>query len=103
MIVVRLREAMERFRRLAGLRMTYRQLSLKTGISESTLQSIAARREYNTTLDTVARIAMALDCPLDYLLEMQPLSSAEKQSATTEEQTSFPLKPPIEDAHGPQN
>lgn len=79
MIIVRLRESMERFRRLAGFRMTYKQLSERTGISESTLQSIAARKQYNTTLDTVDRIAIALDCPLEYLLEQQPQSKFGKQ------------------------
>lgn len=72
MIAVRLREAMERFRRRTGHRMTYKQLAERTGVSASTLQSIAARSDYNTTLDTVSRIATALDCPLDILLEHSP-------------------------------
>lgn len=72
MIAVRLREAMERHRRLTGHRVTYRHLAELTGISESTLQSIAARRHYNTTLDTVDRIAVALQCPLGELLEHLP-------------------------------
>ena len=89
MIAVKLREAMERYRRLTGHRMTYRQLAAATGVSESTLQSIAARRDYNTTLDTVDRIAVALDCPLDVLLERltdapseQPMLAAEGDGAT---------------------
>ena len=69
MIVVRLREAMERYRRRTGVRVTYRELAARAGVSESTLQSIAARGGYNTTLDTVDRIAEALECPLDVLLE----------------------------------
>lgn len=72
MIAVRLREAMERYRRRTGRRMTYRQLAGVTGVSESTLQSIAARHHYNTTLDTVDRISVALDCPLAELLEQMP-------------------------------
>lgn len=79
MIAVRLREAMERFRRRTGNRITYRQLSERTGISESTLQSIAARKSYNTTLHTVDRIASALDCPLDVLLEQLPLALSTTQ------------------------
>ena len=69
MIVVRLREAMERYRRLTGHRMTYRRLAELTGVSASTLQAIAARKDYNTTLDTVDRIARALQCPIGLLLE----------------------------------
>ncbi len=72
MIVVKLREAMERHRRQTGQRMTYRQLNALTGISESTLQSIAARRGYNPSLDLIDRIATALDCPLELLLEQVP-------------------------------
>ncbi len=86
MIAVKLREAMERYRRLAGSRMTYRQLSGLTGISESTLQSIAARRDYNTTLDTVDKIAAALDCPLEVLLERVPESHVEQPLRATGEE-----------------
>lgn len=80
---------MERYRRLTGRRMTYRQLAAATAVSESTLQSIAARPDYNTTLDTVDRIAAALDCPLDVLLERlantpseQPMLAAEGDGTT---------------------
>jgi DNA-binding Xre family transcriptional regulator len=76
MIVVRLREAMEQHRRRTGSRITYRQLAQMTGVSESTLQSISARRHYNTTLDTVDRIAVSLACPLADLLEHIPLPQA---------------------------
>ncbi len=69
MIVVRLREAMERHRRRTGVRVTYKEVAVRAGVSESTLQSIAARGGYNTTLDTIDRIAGALECPLDVLLE----------------------------------
>ncbi len=84
MIAVKLREAMERYRRLTGHRMTYRQLSAATGISESTLQSIAARRDYNTTLDTVDRLAAALDCPLNVLLERLADAPSEQPTLTAE-------------------
>jgi DNA-binding Xre family transcriptional regulator len=103
MIIVRLREAMERFRRLAGFRMTYKQLSEKTGISESTLQSIAARSDYNTTLDTVDRIAIALDCPLDELLEQQPQSNFGKQPVVAASKKRLWVEPRSKDAHDPQD
>lgn len=72
MIVVHLREAMERYRLRTGHRMTYRQLAEETGISESTLQAIAARPGYNTTLETVDLIVSALRCGVDELLEHVP-------------------------------
>lgn len=83
MIAVKLREAMERHRRRTGLRMTYRRLAELSGISESTLQSIAARRDYKTTLDTVDRIAAALDCPLEVLLERMPDPPADEPPSPT--------------------
>ena len=103
MIIVRLREAMERFRRLAGFRMTYKQLSEKTGISESTLQSIAARSDYNTTLDTVDRIAIALDCPLDDLLEQQQHSNFGKQPLGATQKRSLWVESRSKGAHDPQD
>lgn len=74
MIAVKLREAMERYRRRTGRRMTYRALAQATGVSEYTLQSISARPGYNTTLDTIDRIATALECPLAELLEQLPVA-----------------------------
>lgn len=97
MIAVRLREAMDRFRRRTGRRITYKRLAEKCGVSESTLQSIAARRDYNTTLDTVDRIAVALDCPLDVLLEHVPVVGF-----TTEEPGQGPQRQAgVLDAKGP--
>ncbi|MBL8636197.1 MAG: helix-turn-helix transcriptional regulator [Myxococcales bacterium] len=103
MIVVRLREAMERFRRLAGFRMTYKQLSEKTGLSESTLQSIAARSDYNTTLDTVDRIAIALNCPLDDLLEQQNQATFGNQPVVAASKQRLRAEPRSKDVHGPQD
>lgn len=71
---------MARYRRRTGRRMTYRQLADLTGVSESTLQSIAARKDYNTTLDTVDRIAIALECPLAELLEHTPSKPSPRSS-----------------------
>jgi transcriptional regulator with XRE-family HTH domain len=83
MIVVKVREAMERWRRQTGQRMTYRQLSVLTGLSVSTLQSVAARKGYNPTLDLVDRIATALNCPLPLLLEQIPNASEEVGQKTS--------------------
>ena len=82
MIVVHLREAMERYRHRTGQRMTYKQLSSLTGVSESTLQAIVARPRYNTTLDTIDRIVAALGCSVGELLEHVP--NAEGGESTAE-------------------
>lgn len=69
-LVVKLREAMESHRRRTGIRLTYASLARETGISSSTLQSLAARRGYNTRLSTIARLCVALDCAPGDLLEL---------------------------------
>lgn len=70
-ISVKLREAMESYRGRTGTRLTYSSLADLTGISEDTLQSLAARSDYNTRLSTVARLCEALDCTPADLLELQ--------------------------------
>lgn len=70
-LVVKLREAMESYRRRKGVRLTYALLSRETGISQATLQSLAARRSYNTRLSTVAKLCTALDCTPADLLELE--------------------------------
>ena len=67
---VKLREAMEAYRRRHGVRLTYDSLSAKTGISVDTLQSLAARPGYNTTLSTVEKLCRALECSPGELLEL---------------------------------
>jgi len=74
MIVVHLREAMERYRLRTGHRMTYRELAGRTGVSESTLQAIASRPRYNTTLATIDRIVETLECSVGDLLEYMPIA-----------------------------
>lgn len=69
MIVIKLREAMERYRTRTGERMTYERLSEISGLSRATLESIGSRLDYNTTLDKVDRLCEALGCDLDGLLE----------------------------------
>ena len=67
---VKLREAMEAYRRRHGERLTYDSLSAMTGISVDTLQSLAARPGYNTTLTTVEKLCKALECSPGDLLEL---------------------------------
>ena len=69
-ITVRLRDAMEAHRARTGVKHTYASLAQATGIAEATLQSLAARREYNTRLSTVALLCAALSCQPGELLEL---------------------------------
>lgn len=65
---MKLREAMDAYRERTGVRLTYASLAQETGIAEATLQSLAARPEYNTRLSTIARLCAALQCrPADLL------------------------------------
>lgn len=69
MIRVKLREAMESHRHRTGERMTYERLAQLTGLSRQTLESLASRPGYNSTLDTIAKLCRALDCvPGDLLV-----------------------------------
>jgi DNA-binding Xre family transcriptional regulator len=70
MIVVKLREAMEAYRRRTGERMTYAKLSALTGISQETLRSIGSRLNYRPTLGNVEKLCRALDVPLHDMLDM---------------------------------
>jgi len=68
-IRVKLREAMESHRRRTGERMTYEHLAKLTGLSRQTLESLASRPGYNSTLDTIAKLCRALHCqPGDLLV-----------------------------------
>ncbi len=67
---IRLREAMVAYRERTGQRMTYETLSLASGISVATLQSLAARPGYNTRLSTIERVCVALQCTPGDLLEL---------------------------------
>jgi len=68
-IRLKLREAMDTYRERTGERMTHDRLSSLTGLSRSTLDSLASRENYNTTLSTVAKLCFALGCQPGDLLE----------------------------------
>ena len=61
-IEIKLREAIEAHRERTGVRLTYAALAAATGLSEATLQSLAARPTYNPRLSTIARLCNALGC-----------------------------------------
>lgn len=67
---VRLREAMVAYRARTGQRMTYEKLSQASGVSVATLQSLAARPNYNTRISTIERVCIALQCTPGELLEI---------------------------------
>ena len=71
-IVVKLREAMETYRRRTAERMTYAKLAGLTGISQETLRSIGSRLGYAPTFATVEKLCLALDVPLHDMLELIP-------------------------------
>jgi DNA-binding Xre family transcriptional regulator len=70
MIRIKLRQAMEAYRKRTGIRLTYPLLSKKTAISVDTLQSLAARPGYNTRLSTIEKLCRALKCSPGDLLEL---------------------------------
>lgn len=80
MIRVKLREALEAYRQRTGNRLTYEGLSERTGISVATLQSVAARPDYNTRLSTIDSICQALGCSPGDLLELVDASEQKDQT-----------------------
>jgi DNA-binding Xre family transcriptional regulator len=49
-------------------------LAERTGLSRFSLESLATRESYNTTLDTVERICIALACEPGDLLELSDIN-----------------------------
>lgn len=62
---------MESHRRRTGERMTYERLAKLTGLSRQTLESLASRPGYNSTLDTIAKLCRALGCQPGDLLVLE--------------------------------
>lgn len=73
---VRLREAMEAYRVKSGEKITYQKLAALSGLSVATLQSLAARPDYNTRISTIARLCIALQCNPGDLLEFTEAPNA---------------------------
>ena len=70
MIVIKLREAIERYKRRSQKRMTHEILAEHTGLAKGTLNNIGSRDDYNATLATIEKICRALDITPGDLLEM---------------------------------
>lgn len=69
-IVVRLREALEAYEARTGERLTHDELAHLAGLSCSTLDSIASRRDYNPSLRVIEQICVVLRCEPGELLTM---------------------------------
>ena len=72
MIIVKLREAIERHRHRTGSRLTYAKLAEMTGLSLATVDAIASRQSYNPTLMTIEKLCRVLECTPGQLLEISP-------------------------------
>ena len=70
MIAIKLREAMETYKRRTGERMTYAILAEQTDIAHGTLRIIGSRDDYNATLSTLEKLCWALGVTPADLLEL---------------------------------
>jgi DNA-binding Xre family transcriptional regulator len=70
-IVVRLKDAIDRYAARTDTRLTYEALAERTGLSRATIESIATRATYNASLETIAKLCLALDCAPEDLLELR--------------------------------
>ena len=70
MIAIKLREAMEAYKRRTGNKMTYEILAEISGVAQPTLHSIGSRDDYNATLLTLEKICRALEVTPGDLLEL---------------------------------
>ena len=70
MLTIKLRDAMEAYRRRTGERMTYGKLAKVTGIAESTLKKIGSSLTHHTTLANIEKLCRALDVTPGDLLEV---------------------------------
>ena len=70
MVAIKLREAMEAYRRRTGERVTYKVLAERTGIAHGTLQIMGSQPGYNATLAILEKICRALDVNFADLLEL---------------------------------
>ncbi len=70
MVAIKLREAMEAYRRRTGERVTYKVLAERTGIAHGTLQIMGSQPGYNATLAILEKICRTLDVSFGDLLEL---------------------------------
>jgi DNA-binding Xre family transcriptional regulator len=80
MIAIKLREAMETYKRRTGRRMTYQILAERTGIGHGTLRIIGSRDDYNATLRLIEKLCLALNVTPGDLLEIMPQKPKRKRA-----------------------
>ena len=84
MIAIKLREAIQRYKRRSRNRMTYEILAERTGLAKGTLNNIGSRNDYNATLATIEKICRALDVtPGDLLEVIDDRPTAKRKRAST--------------------
>lgn len=84
MIVVRLREMIRAYEQRTGITLSYAQLAERSGVARATIESLASRSAYNTTLATIDKLCDALECNLTELVQIEPTqdrSSGRKKRA----------------------
>ena len=69
-LTIKLRDAMEAYRRRTGERMTYGKLAKVTGIAESTLKKIGSSLTHHTTLANIETLCRALEVTPGDMLEL---------------------------------
>ena len=69
MIIIKLKEAMQAYRRRAGRKLTYATLHEATGISIQALSSMANREDYNPTVGNIDKVCRELGVTPPELLE----------------------------------
>ena len=84
MLTIKLRDAMEAYRRRTGERMTYGKLAEATGIAVSTLKKIGSSLTHHTTLANVEKLCRALGVTPGDLLELidEPPKAKSKRKRT---------------------
>ena len=83
MIAIKLREAMEAYRRRTGERLTYETLAARSGIAKQTLHTIGSRDDYNATLELIEKLCRALGVIPGDLLELIDDPPKPKRAAKT--------------------
>ena len=72
MLIIKLQEAMRRYERFTGERMTYKTRAERTGIGASTLGAMGSRASYSTSTANIEKICIALHATPGDLLEIIP-------------------------------
>lgn len=68
MLDVKLKRVLDAYQERTGERLTYGELSKRTGLSIATIESLATRPGYNTRLSTIEKLCKELGCqPGDFL------------------------------------